>query len=267
MQLLLGCDPEGFLEKEGKLVSAHGLFPGDKLNPHVVQNGAVQVDGMAFEFNTEPANTADQFVNSIKTVMDQLQQMIPDYRLVLTPVAEFGKDYIASQPDEAKELGCDPDFNAWTGLENKKPDGNLPFRTASGHVHIGWTNGEDIRNPDHYRNCLAIVKQLDFFLGLPSLLFDDNVKRRRMYGAAGAFRAKPYGVEYRVLSNAWVKDVALQKWVFRAVHTAVERMENGDFLADTFGDIQHIINNSDVGAAKAIIKQSNIEVPDVTAVP
>src|SRR3546814_7881426 len=36
-----------------------------------------------------------------------------------------------------------------------------------------------------------------------------------MYGAAGAFRTKPYGVEYRVLSNAWLKDSNLMSWVYK----------------------------------------------------
>src|SRR3546814_10533944 len=67
--------------------------------------------------------------------------MVPGYDLVATPVAEFGFDYIKAQTREALELGCDPDYNAWEdGAVNTKPDGDNPFRTGAGHVHIGWTN-------------------------------------------------------------------------------------------------------------------------------
>jgi len=260
MQLLIGCDPEGFLEHKGELVSAHGLFPGDKANPFKVEKGAVQVDGMAFEFNIEPAASADEFVVNIAEVMAQLQGMIPEYELILQPVAEFGQEYIDSQPDAAKEMGCDPDYNAWSGEANVKPDANLPFHTASGHVHIGWTEGQHVGDPEHAHACRSIVKQLDFFLGLPSLMFDGDVKRRSMYGAAGAYRPKPYGVEYRVLSNAWVKDEGLTRWVYEAVHEGLERLQAGDALFTRY-DIQEIINNSDVEAAKAIIAKENLSVP------
>src|SRR5690606_38268474 len=110
-----------------------------KRNPFKVERGAVQVDGMALEFNIEPAASDDEFYLNMTTVMDILKGMVPDHEFALVPVAEFGKEYIDSQPPEAKELGCDPDFDAWTGHVNEKPNVDLPFRTASGHVHIGWT--------------------------------------------------------------------------------------------------------------------------------
>src|SRR3546814_17499888 len=67
----------------------------------------------------------------------------------------------------------------------------------------------------HRQAGIKLTKQLDAFLALPSLFYDDQVKRRSMYGAAGAFRTKPYGVEYRVLSNAWLKDSKLMSWVYK----------------------------------------------------
>jgi len=54
-QILVGCDPEYFVKKNGIFQSAHGLIMGDKKNPQKVRNGAVQVDGMAVEFNIDPA--------------------------------------------------------------------------------------------------------------------------------------------------------------------------------------------------------------------
>ena len=239
MSYLIGTDPELFVTKGGILQSAFGLIKGDKANPFVVDNGAVQVDGMALEFNTDPTDCEDTFVSHLSTVMKQLKEMVPDYEFFLEPTAEFGKDYIEEQPLAARELGCDPDYNAYTGKVNKKPDGDGGFRTASGHIHIGWTEGEDVNCPFHFDECCSVAKQLDAYLGIPSLLFDADEKRRQMYGQAGAFRPKPYGMEYRVLSNAWLKTEELQRWVFSNAQLAMDRLVAGEALEI---DTQYFIN-------------------------
>lgn len=261
MNFLLGADPEVFVKRDGIHTSGYGLVPGTKSNPHPVTDGAVQVDGMALEFNINPVASCDEFVYNVQSVLAQLRQMVPDYEVVTDPVARFTPEYMETQPDEAKELGCDPDFNAWTDSENVKPDCDLPMRTGAGHVHIGWTQDADIKDVAHHATCLALVKQLDFFLALPSLLFDTETDRRAMYGKAGAYRPKSYGVEYRVLSNAWLADERLMSWVYRNVEQALACMHTP--LCEKYGDIQDIINNSDVEAAMVIIQAEGIPVPEV----
>lgn len=263
MQILLGTDPEVFMKQHGKFISAHGMVEGDKESPYLVKDGAVQVDGMALEFNTDPAASLEEFVGNVDSVLAQLKEMVPDYEVVATPVAHFGYDYIQSQPEKAKELGCDPDFNAYTGKENEVPNAELPFRTGAGHVHLGWTEGADIQDPIHFAACMSIVKQLDFYLGLVSLTFDTESERRAMYGAAGAFRPKSYGVEYRTLSNAWLASQGLIAWVWKAANKAVESTMAGENLTEQYGDIQTIINTSDVDAARQLIQEIGLEVPNV----
>ena len=53
MNILIGADPELFVKKDGVVVSGHDLIQGTKADPFPVQDGAVQVDGMALEFNIE----------------------------------------------------------------------------------------------------------------------------------------------------------------------------------------------------------------------
>jgi len=232
MAYLIGTDPELFVTKGGKLQSAFGLIKGDKKNPFKVDKGAVQVDGMALEFNTDPTDNEDEFVNNIATVMSQLKDMVPEYEFFVEPTAQFGADYIKAQPSEAKEMGCDPDYNAYTGEVNEKPDEDSPFRTASGHIHIGWTENEPEGCPFHFDECCEVAKQLDIYLGIPSLMFDNDNERRKMYGQAGSFRPKPYGMEYRVLSNAWLKHPELQRWVFQQAQKAVEDLVEGKRAQD-----------------------------------
>lgn len=260
MSILVGCDPEVFVRQDGVFKSAFGLIQGDKKNPQAVPHGAVQVDGMALEFNIDPAATEEEFVFNVQDVYATMCRMVPGYEVVAVPVADFDAAYLASQPKEALELGCDPDYNAWSKTVNPRPNGERPMRTASGHVHIGWTNGESIDDANHLGRCHMLIQQLDFYLGLPSLMYDKATRRREMYGCAGAFRPKSYGVEYRTLSNAWLVSKERMAWVFRATQAGVLAAMEGNLLVDKYGDIQQIINTSNVGAAKAIIADAKLEV-------
>lgn len=260
MNILIGCDPEVFVKQKGTFKSAFGLIKGDKRNPQKIRNGAVQVDGMALEFNIDPAASEDEFCLNVQDVYEQMKLMVPDYEVVAVPVAEFGMEYLKEQPPEALELGCDPDFNAWTGEPNPRPNGDRPFRTASGHVHIGWRQPSNPETQDHQDRCHMSGQQMDFFLGLPSLFYDPDTKRREMYGKAGAIRYKPYGVEYRTLSNAWLNSENLIRFVYRNAKLGMDRLMKGDALFQKYGDIQDIINSSDKKEAAKILKKENIEV-------
>lgn len=258
MNILIGCDPEVFVRQQGVFKSAHALIPGDKKKPFKVKKGAVQVDGMALEFNIDPAATDDEFVLNVNTVYAQLKAMVPEYEVVAVPVAHFNEGYMKQQPAEALELGCDPDYNAWNGQANVKPNALKPMRTASGHVHIGWTNGQSSEDVEHVNNCQIVGRQMDFFLGLGSLFYDDDQERRSMYGKGGCIRYKPYGVEYRTLSNAWLRSEGRMRWVFNNAKLGVERLLAGVDLSEKYGDISEAINNGDKRLAKKILVAEKI---------
>lgn len=260
MNILVGADPEFFVKQNGVFVSAHGLVSGTKQNPLKVNKGAVQVDGHALEFNIDPAANAEDFYVNITTVLSALKDMCPKHEHVIEPVAHFTHDYLKSMPAEANELGCEPDFNGWTGEINPKPDQDLPMRTAAGHIHIGFTDVEDPNQFPHPLMMGDVARQLDFFLGLPSLMFDDDKLRREMYGKAGCFRPKKYGLEYRTLSNAWLKSESLIKWAFTNAKEGVEQFFAGNLLFNKYGDIQDIINNSDKDKALEICRKENINI-------
>lgn len=244
----IGADPEFFVKRFGKLTSAYGLVPGTKEAPFKVPKGAVQVDGMALEFNIDPASTFAEFDTNMSNVLNAIIEMVPGYEPFIEPVADFGAKYIAEQPKEAKELGCSPDFNAYTKAANPRPSADTPFRTASGHVHIGWTKDVDVNDRGHLDACYALTKALDVWLGIPSLAWDQDDRRRSLYGAAGAFRPKPYGMEYRVLSNKWIGDPILRKLVYHNTIEAIKAtFENPDWtqgLQFSAVDIPGIVNKT-----------------------
>lgn len=261
--LTLGCDPELFLTKDNNFLSAFGIFKGTKEEPTPLQKGAVQVDGMALEFNIDPAGNIEEFVGNIGTVIAQIrQQMEPDINFDYSSTVHLNEDYLRQRSQEEVELGCDPDFNAWTGDTNEAPDGDRPMRTAGGHVHIGY--GTDIVLTETMSDVgRKIIKLCDIFMGIPSVLIDKDNERREMYGKAGAFRFKPYGVEYRSLSNFWIKSEVTQRWVFQQAELAYMSFFDFDDIMEKIKlfDVQSIINTSDVDAAKQVIKILNIELP------
>lgn len=250
-KILVGADPELFMvhPDTGDFISAHDRIPGTKYEPHKVPFGAVQVDGTALEFNIDPASTQEEFVHHIKAVRQTMADMVPGYNVVATPVARFLPSYWKFDvPSSAQELGCMPDFNGWTMSVNPRPDpGGEPFRTASGHLHIGWTEDADVEDREHFILCCRIARQLDYYLGMYSLLWDTDGTRRELYGKAGAFRPKPYGMEYRVLSNRWLDSEPIMRWIYNTIQVAMADAFNGDWAEDTYGTLaRSIIDDNDI---------------------
>lgn len=265
-EFTIGCDPEVFIRESRKtaVVSAFGVIPGTKSSPHETPNGAIQVDGMALEFNTKPVPLTPRrpfsapprqpcaaFSNAVQNVLADLKaRMGKKYQFVIEPVADFDPEYLEAQPEEAKELGCDPDFSAYTMEPNPRPDGDRPFRTAAGHIHLGWDKDIPVNHPAHLEICAGFVKMLDATLGMYMTIIDKNGQRRReLYGKAGAFRPKSYGVEYRTPSNAWLVSRERTNAVYELCEFAVRMMKNSRSPENVCGwtedQIIEIINEGD----------------------
>lgn len=255
--VLIGADPEMFVRNPNSknFISAHDMIPGTKEKPFPVPYGAVQVDGTALEFNIDPANTVNDFVRNINAVRKTMADMVPGYNVVAEPVAHYADEYFKSIPAEAKRLGCNPDYNGWMMKMNPPPNGNSgPFRTAAGHIHIGWDKGLDEYDADHFMFCCRIARQLDYYLGIQSLLWDGDNTRRTLYGKAGAFRPKTYGMEYRVLSNRWLDSDELMRWIFNTTQCAMADAFNDNWAEDTYGDFaQQVIDNNRTGWPDEIV--------------
>lgn len=234
MDLLLGADPEAFLrnKKTGQIIAAHGLLPGDKKTPHKVDRGAVQVDGLAFEYNIDPAATAEEFNKNHEVVQAQMKELIEkvdkDLELVFIPYVQFDMTYFKSLPDEAKVLGCDPDYSAINGqmIQVATTQGNSPVRTAAGHIHVGWSKGEDPSNAVHFEDCRYIAQH--FYNRRPYIPGQvetrEEQSRLAYYGHSGAFRPKSYGVELRQYSNVWVRDKKTRENAFNFIHKEVSSL-------------------------------------------
>lgn len=242
----VGADPEIFVGKDGKFVSAHDLVTGTKRAPTPVEYGAVQVDGMALEFNIDPAESEDQFLFNLCAVKEQLGSMIGDLKFLEVASVSFSRKDIKNVPYLNLELGCDPDYNGYDMMANPRPNAATLMRTAGGHVHVGGFFTPSLENFAHFHQGGVLARLLDKTIGVYSVLWDKDDDRRSMYGMAGAFRPKLYGMEYRTLSNAWVFNPKLMKFVYNGVKEALEYMFSDKDLEYPLSDdeAQYIINNS-----------------------
>lgn len=260
MKILIGADPEVFLHNAaGDIVSGYGIIPGTKRNPHKVPFGAIQLDGMAAEFNIDPASTAEEFVHNISTVKKELFSYLPSgWGFATRCTHTFSPEYMAQQPEATLVLGCDPDFDGQTQQQNilKVPVDGL--RTVAGHVHVGWEGAEEEDTETKHCNAATVARQLDFFLGMHDIIYShpDSWMRRTLYGRASAYRPKSYGMEYRTPSNYWIFSEKLMTEVFNLTQAAFNRMmTDKDDLTYINGAVAaNAIRHHDRRSARSLLK-------------
>lgn len=255
-QILIGADPELFVVNvHNKFISSIGKFGGSKQVPRPIgQNCHIQEDNVAVEFNIPPADTKAAFVTSINFALEDLVKRAGQLNLQLSIVAsaQFDKDQLRSP--QAKVFGCDPDKNAWTHEQNPSPKcADQSLRSAGGHVHVGCTMFP----------AFDIARAMDLYLGVPSIAVDQDKRRRVLYGKAGAYREKSYGMEYRTLSNFWLKSDKLKEWVYDQTMAALHFLELGNHLNETGdgADIQECINTTNLSMMEGLVKRFAIALP------
>lgn len=260
----IGADPEFFLvDPAGAYKSAIPYISGTKHDQLLVKGGGLQRDNVAAEFSCEPSFDEAGFVASIGNMLRQLAACVKPLRLRASSSTLFPETEL--DHPEARQFGCDPDFNGYTVSINEVPpdaaDGNL--RSCGGHIHIGYSGEYPavLAKDDTGYGRIRLVKAMDLFVGIPSLLLDLDegaALRRSLYGKAGCHRPKPYGVEYRTVSNFWTRSPGLTKLVYRLSAMAVAATENGldqTYLAALGEDeLQRIINEADTKEAKRVVK-------------
>lgn len=253
----IGADVELFaMDKVGHHVALCGLIGGTKDKPkqleHLPDGFTVQEDNVALEFNIPPSFSSKNFTRFIDKMVQETKGIINKLGLDISKNSSATFDLAQLMHPNALVFGCEPDYNAWTKRENKKPiSKNKQLRTAGGHIHVG-TNS----------NMIDVVKLMDLYLGVPSIVLDTSPgseERRELYGKMGAMRPKPYGLEYRVLSNFWVFDKNLINWVFKQTRLAcISNIDPTKYRQQ----IKKIINTSDKDGAMNLISELGVAMPE-----
>jgi hypothetical protein len=123
-----------------------------------------------------------------------------------------------------------------------------------GHVSIGWDNPTESSQED-------MVKAMDATLGLKSLFLDSDTERKKLYGKAGCFRFRDYGIEYRTLSNFWIKTNESLAWVFDTTMEAIELVNSGkiDLIKEKYADkIVEAINTNNKSLAQELLNEFSL---------
>lgn len=255
----IGCDPEIFVGNSGGLKSIIGTIGGTKMIPRPLPIGegyAVQEDNVALEFNIPAAESREEFIERVCTARDFLDTLMQDgFGLSLQKVSAASFPSEELQDPRALEFGCDPDFNVWTRKRNPRPAATDPnLRSCGGHVHVGYSF-------DNKEQSLSMIRAMDYHLGVPSVLIDKGELRKQLYGKRGAFRFKPYGVEYRVLSNFWVFDETLIGWVYDNTATALDAVLSGSSFIEYADVIQEAIDNNNKSVAEQFVIDHKVGLP------
>lgn len=221
-----GSDPELMLFKNNKPCSAIGIIKGNIENRINIKGHQFYYDNVLAECAIKPGSKKEEVIKNFKECFQILAGLSKPCKLVAQASAEFADDQL-THPD-ARRVGCAKDFCAYEmkqkdGPLNEISQGNL--RSCGGHIHLG----ADVLMSDGPEPILAVY-MLDLFLGVPSLWLDKDKtspKRRSLYGQAGRYRVKSYGIEYRSLGNFWLKSPELVGLIYDLAMFALEFVESG----------------------------------------
>ena len=250
----IGTDPEVMCVSNGNPVSPIGLIGGTKKNPMRTTHGWVQEDNVALEGNIEPCYDRQAWVTTISNLLSDFDEILKplDMQVSIKASQLFPDDQLLHPL--AKLAGCEPDFNAWGLCPNEKPDlSSSNLRVFGGHIHI---SSDLFKDP---MDRIYFTRVMDLCAGIPSVLMDKDLDRKKLYGKAGCHRPKFTargdtfdGVEYRTLSNFWLGNTNLMGWAYDVVDMAVKRYD--ELKSNIPVVVESVINTNDRLTAEKLVK-------------
>ena len=212
-----GCDPEGFFQRNGRIIGSEHIIPERGL---VSYGGRVIRDGIQFELNPHHANTISvlrshigDLFRAVTGVIKRYNDVSINYQGLVTVTAEE----FATVSEKSRVLGCMPSENFY-GVRPINIDGKIyPKRSAGAHIHMG------LQGPI-FAERERLVPLMDIFVGNTGVLLDRDpgaAERRENYGRAGEYRKPKHGLEYRTLSNFWLRDYRLMSLIYGMASVAV----------------------------------------------
>lgn len=222
-----GSDPEFMLFDNTEPKSAIGVVDGC-VESRIEKNGhSFYYDNVLAECAIEPGRNREEVVANFRDCFKIYAKMVQPYRLTPRASAYFSNRELSHE--DAKKVNCDRDTCAYTMRTMQGPveailNGNL--RSCGGHIHAG----AEILREDGAEPVLFIY-MMDLFLGMPSLWLDHDPtssQRRQLYGQAGRYRVKDYGMEYRSLGNFWLESPSLVELVYDITMFCIQFVECGD---------------------------------------
>lgn len=260
--ITVGTDPEvALFDTFNKEYVRSNLFIGGTKHVPILlsDNGhSYSCDNVMAEFTIPPVTNSTQMWNACKFCIKKIDGQLPKHveiRIVASAV------YSNEQLDDpqANEFFCEPDYNGWTGDINEKPQPNTNLRSAGGHIHLGVERWDG--NELTYEDKCEIIRMCDIFLGLGSVIYDNteaSKKRKELYGQAGAFRPKNYGVEYRSLGNFFLRDSKYMDWIFKSLEEGFKFLDSNIIAGDKYRNVEKTINAQDRTKSLKLMRKYNV---------
>jgi len=264
----LGCDPELFLAQDGKVVGAERFIPAKGLKSSYStysDTKNIVLDGVQVELHTDPTtcragvgNQLSAIFKTLKAELDKTKGLSASF----APVVKMSKADLAALSEKARELGCMPSLNAYDANASIKVAKDFTTRSAGGHIHVGLTSNEAIRST--LKDPIKLVNIFDAIIGIPSVLIDrseDAAERRKTYGRAGEHRLPSYGIEYRTLSNFWLKSYQLMSLVMGLAKLSVNIVSTENFTKNVnrWDSAKTLLDKLDLNKVKEAINQNNYD--------
>lgn len=286
--ITFGCDPEFFFSKKGSVIGSEKVLPEngmdmplDKDESGSTDNTSVGIgvsrlviDGVQAELNPRPNTCRANLANEISSCFRQLHAKMKESGVEadFSRAVKVSDEEMASLSEKSKTFGCSASYNA----NNKGRVSHISvnpavykIRAAGGHIHIGDSPtaganspvGKVLKQPER------VIPLLDVLLGNTCVMIDTdaaNAERRKVYGKAGEYRKPKHGLEYRTLSNFWLRNYVLMSMVMGITRQAVEiaamnpveqtELEKEIFKCVDIKEVERAINTND-----AILARKNFD--------
>ncbi len=258
----IGSDAELFLfdKEKNEVINAKKYIKGTKQEPFNFDKSSpfwcTSLDNISTEFNIPPCTTAKEFSEGLEKCIKYINSNLPENICTIhTPAVYVNPKHLRTK--EARTLGCESSYSAYTMRRNPPPDGFVTnLRTCCTHIHMKY---ERMR----FENACEWVKAMDLFLGIPSLLIEPYNERRRLYGTLGEMR---FGetVEYRTMSSYFSETARLREWVFNNTVNAINWINEGKRITDRLAeDFHHAMNENDTDLARVIVEEYKVPMPSI----
>ena len=243
----MGADPEFFFKRDDGVAMNADYFLPHRTKKKQIDGSNVTLffDGFQGEMNFSSGGCREGVLRRIRNGLAGAHNVAlakskkdgVKYQVALESTVPVEAEILAAAHEEAREFGCDPDFDAYSGSANPPgPDaeGHL-FRYSGGHIHMGATNfdAHTVKYMFQDKAIMKFVQLMDILVGIPLVILDrdeGSATRREIYGRAGCYRKQKYGVEYRVPSNFWLKSpelagfaLGLCRFAFGVAHQNLEK--------------------------------------------
>lgn len=205
VDMLIGMDAEFFLRnKDGEYIAASSVIPGEKHAPFKLDNGVCHPDGLSLEVGAPPSDTAEGMIqNLFKVLLEVKEKYLDPAGVTIAYTYKVPVDKVLNAREEDLQFGCGTEFDASNPYSMiKQVTGvNKDLRFSGFHIHLGFTKDQE-SNYFTYLDMSSLVRKLDnLFRYLPT-----GKERTTQYGGFGAFRVKPYGLEYRMMDCTVITD-------------------------------------------------------------